>query len=91
MGPRPTKGDEDESGADPLVRAGPLGPALPASSIFSPSRRGRRLRTRGVRPTYVFNGAFRQVSWYCSLAVAVRLLFLALQHPLLHRFLITRR
>jgi hypothetical protein len=40
MGLWPTKGDEDESGADPLVRAGPPGPALPASSIFSQADEG---------------------------------------------------
>src|ERR1700679_2055349 len=44
LGPRPTKVDEDESGADPPVRAGPPGPAL-----SSTSRRGRRLRTRGCQ------------------------------------------
>jgi hypothetical protein len=40
MGLRSTKANEDVSGADPLVRAGPPGPALRASSIFSPGRRG---------------------------------------------------
>jgi hypothetical protein len=34
MGLRPSKGDEDLSGADPLVRAGPPGPALRGLNQF---------------------------------------------------------
>src|SRR5580698_227821 len=44
------------SGADPLVRAGPPGPALWRSITFPAGRRGRRLRTRGSAPLGVFNG-----------------------------------
>jgi hypothetical protein len=53
MGLRPAKGEEDVSGADPLVRAGPPGPTLRASSIFSPGRRGlgRLIRTDGSSST----------------------------------------
>jgi hypothetical protein len=50
MGLRPTNGDEDVSGADPLD-------PLLERRRFSPSRRGRRLRTRGSAPLGVFKGA----------------------------------
>ena len=45
----------EASRADPPVRAGPPGPALPStkSGSYEPtSRRGRRLRTRGPRAMY---------------------------------------
>ena len=56
MGLRPTKGDEDVSGADPLVRAGPPGPALRASIEFISKPTRASAADQGVRPTYVFNG-----------------------------------
>jgi len=57
MGLRPTKVDEEPSGADPQVRVGPPGPALWRSITFPAGRRGRRLRTRGSALLGVFNGA----------------------------------
>jgi hypothetical protein len=63
MGLRPTKGNEDVSGADPLVRAGPPGPALQVSSILTRPTRASAV-DQGVRPTGVFNRALRLLlSW----------------------------
>jgi hypothetical protein len=53
----PPKIMKTPSGADPLVRAGPPGPALRVLSISSRGRRGRRPRTRGSAPLDVFKGA----------------------------------
>src|ERR1700679_3511059 len=63
LGPRPTKVDEDESGADPPVRAGPPGPAL-----SSTSRRGRRLRTRGAAPPASLTERVYRIRRSCSLS-----------------------
>jgi hypothetical protein len=60
MGLRPTQGDEDLSGADPwadpLVRAGPPGPALRGFIDFSSRPTRASAADQGVRPTGVFNG-----------------------------------
>ena len=59
MGLRPTNGDEDACGADPLD------PLFGALSISVAGRRGRRPRTRGP-PHLVFNGALQQ---WCGSAI----------------------
>ena len=55
MGLRPTKGDEDAKWggplADPLVRAGPPGPALRGFIDFSSAPTGASAADQGVRPT----------------------------------------
>jgi hypothetical protein len=56
MGLRPTKGDEDISGAEPLVCAGPPGPALRASSISYQADEGVG-RGPGGPPHLIFKGA----------------------------------
>jgi hypothetical protein len=57
MGLRPTNGDEDTCGADPLVRAGPPGPALRGFIDFRSRPTRASAADQGVRPTQVFNGA----------------------------------
>src|SRR5580693_6305367 len=49
---RPTKVHEDAQWGGPPGPRGPLGPAAWRSITFPSGRRGRRLRTRGVRPTW---------------------------------------
>ena len=51
MGLRPTNGEEDLSGADPLVRAGPPGPALRGFIDFSSRPTRASAADQGVRPT----------------------------------------
>jgi hypothetical protein len=50
MGLRPTKGDEDVSGADPWTRSSGV-----VDFLTKPTRASAA--DQGVRPTYVFNGA----------------------------------
>jgi hypothetical protein len=57
MGLRPTKGDEDTCGADPLVRAGPPGPALRGFVVFASWPTRASAADQRVRPTGVFKGA----------------------------------
>jgi hypothetical protein len=56
MGLRPSKSDEDISGADPWTRS--------SGFVDFPIRPTRASAAdQGFRPTYVFNGALRQVPW----------------------------
>jgi hypothetical protein len=71
MGLRPTKDDEDESGADPLVRAGPPGPALRASSISHQADEGVGCGPGGPSH-FVFKGAPPRNHSARFLAIAVR-------------------
>jgi hypothetical protein len=48
---RPTNGDKDACGADPLVRAGPPGPALRGFVDFSSRPTRASAADQGVRPT----------------------------------------